>query len=315
MRSKSHSFVARNREARHLASTYLSQANGGDAEGHHSSLVPRGSRKRRRVAHYLDTLFGDVEVIDTVDRIGRRVRVLEVDRSWQSAMFLDAWSELVFPYHHVFNEVVARRCPRTVLMLGGGAFSYPKYLLCHFKDVRVDVVEIDPVSCDIAHEWFFLDRVEEMLGRNQDGSQLRTFICDGRDFLELGAPDDPEVTYELIANDCFQATDLVAGLMTLESARLVHRRLKPGGAYVANVIGPIEGEDATDIHDVFRTFSQVFAHVWLLSCGEEDPLKVSNYVLVASDAPWDFADVIDVAGLEAAGLAPEGRVLTDADFD
>jgi len=276
----------------------------------------RSSRRRRRVARQRGTLFGTVEVMDTVDGLGRAVRILEVDHSWQSAMFLDqGWSELVFPYHRVFNLAVAQRRPRRVLMLGGGAYSYPKYLLCHLRDIQVDVVEVDPVICDIARQWFYLDRVEGLLVQEGRPDALRTFICDGRDFLELGAPDDADARYDLIANDCFQGTDPASGLMTQEAARLARRRLSPRGTYVANLVGCLEGGSASVIHDVCHTFSQVFAHVWLLPCGPDDPRIPANYVMVATDtAGLDFPQALDLEGLGATGRAPAPSVLTDADF-
>lgn len=109
----------------------------------------------RVVVASADTMFGPTQVVDVHDASGAPVRVLEVDGTWQSATYLDdSWCELVFPYHRLFAhamEAMARQ-PRRVLMLGGGGYAFPKYLVAHDPDVRVDVVEVDPAVSRLARE-------------------------------------------------------------------------------------------------------------------------------------------------------------------
>lgn len=278
-------------------------------------LAPSGrSRIERVVVRYSETLFGQVEVVDTKSRGRRPIRILKVDGSWQSATFLDdAWSELVFPYHLLYNTALARVHPTSVLMLGGGGYSYPKYLLCHLDDVRVDVVEADPLIIDVARRHFYLDRVEKLAQRGNNASRLRSLVCDARDFLELGAPDDPDVRYDLILNDCFAAERPVASLMTIEASQLIHRHLAQGGAYLTNVIGALEGKESALIRNLCRTLEQVFVHVLVLPCGRRNPSARDNNVIVASDEAWEHLRTFDLAPSELTGASPAGRVLTDAD--
>lgn len=278
-------------------------------------LAPFGrSRIERVVVRYPETLFGQVEIVDTKSRGRRPIRILKVDGSWQSATFLDdAWSELVFPYHLLYNTALARVHPTSILMLGGGGYSYPKYLLCHLDDVRVDVVEADPLIIDIARRHFYLDRVEQLAQQGNGASRLRSLVCDARDFLELGAPDDPDVRYDLILNDCFAAERPVASLMTIEASRLIHRHLAQGGAYLVNVIGALEGRESALIRNLCRTLEQVFTHVLVLPCGRRNPSARDNNVIVASDEAWEHLQTFDLAPSELNGTSPRGKILTDAD--
>ena len=72
---------------------------------------------------------------------------------------------------------------RNVAMLGGGGFSYPKYLVAHHPGVSVDVVEIDPMVVSIAERWFYLDRLAAEFDTDGTG-RLGVFVEDARDFLE-----------------------------------------------------------------------------------------------------------------------------------
>ena len=43
-----------------------------------------------------------------------------------------------------------------VLLIGGGAFDYPKYFLAHHQG-NIDVVEINKVLYDISNKYFYLE--------------------------------------------------------------------------------------------------------------------------------------------------------------
>ncbi|OFK23398.1 spermidine synthase [Olsenella sp. HMSC062G07] len=260
-----------------------------------------------------DSLFGELRVCNTCDAGGRPVRLLLVDGSWQSATYVgDPWPELVFSYHKTFCMAFAQELPAQIrcLMLGGGGYGFPSYLLCRRSDVWLDVVEADPVVIDLARRHFGLDRVERMLAREAGPSRLRSLICDARDFLELGAPDDPQVRYDLIFNDCFARDSTPASLLTREAALLLRARLRPGGAYLANVVSALEGPRSQLVRDVRCTLLTAFERVWVIPCEAGDRRREDNLVVVASDAPLLLGETYDLDG-PGSFRAPEGRVLFD----
>lgn len=257
----------------------------------------------RVVVASADTMFGPTQVVDVHDASGAPIRVLEVDGTWQSATYLDdSWCELVFPYHRLFAhamEAMARQ-PRRVLMLGGGGYAFPKYLVAHDPDVRVDVVEVDPAVSRLARDYFLLDRLDQM--SSGSSSRVGTVNMDGRAFLEGSAG---HARYDMIANDCFGALLPTRSLATLEGARIAKGRLAQDGIYVANVVSALEGERSRLLRDVTRTLREVFSHVYVIPCSTDEPDAEDNNVVVASDAP------LALEGTFEPSCGPEGDVLRD----
>ena len=46
----------------------------------------------------------------------------------------------------------------SVLVLGGGEFSYPKYYISHYSNKTMDVIEINPKLIDTSFEYLCLDK-------------------------------------------------------------------------------------------------------------------------------------------------------------
>lgn len=257
----------------------------------------------RVVVASADTMFGPTQVVDVHDASGAPVRVLEVDGTWQSATYLDdSWCELVFPYHRLFARAMGAmgRRPQRVLMLGGGGYAFPKYLVAHDPDARADVVEVDPAVSRLARDYFLLGRLDQMSPGSS--SRIRTFNTDGRAFLDgdAGLP-----RYDVVANDCFGALLPTRSLATLEGARAARGRLARDGIYVANVVSALEGERSRLLRDVTRTLGEVFSHVYVIPCSTDEPDVEDNNVVVASDAPLELEGVLEPSP------EPAGAVLRD----
>ena len=278
-----------------------------------------GGRMKRRKYR---TMAGVASVYEVVYDDGKLVRVMNVKGTYQSATYLEEdCYELVFGYHRAYNALFRAGIPiRNVAMLGGGGFSYPKYLVSHYPDLSVDVVEIDPMVVSIAERWFYLDRLAAEFETEETG-RMGVYIQDAREFLEetvawlqAGGPVDVDpaehiVRYDAIVNDCFSARVPVMSLATEEAARVIHACLSPGGMYLSNVISALRGPRAKLLHSVMRTLQGEFAHVYVVPGSEGLPRVVDNYVVIATDGEYSFPHAIDVAP------DPGIEVLVDAHVD
>ena len=236
------------------------------------------------------TMAGKANVYETIYDDGNPVRVMNVKGTYQSATYLDDdCYELVFGYHRAYNALFQAGMPvHSIAMLGGGGFSYPKYLISHYPDIAVDVVEIDPMVVAIAERWFYVDRLAAEFDLDETG-RLGVFVQDAREFLE-----EPGRSYDAIINDCFAARVPVMSLATVEAARAIHARLNAGGMYLTNVISALRGPHAKLLHSVMVTLQQEFAHVHVLPGSEFLPRLVDNYVVIATDGSYRFDHEIDV---------------------
>lgn len=262
----------------------------------------------RRLLASPQTLFGSALVYDQIDDKGDTVRFLSVNGLKESATYLDdRWNELVFDYTKRYNLMFAAGIPlRRVLMIGGGGYSYPKYLISHRNDVSMDVVEMDGAITDLAREFFFLDRLEEEYGAQATG-RLNLICDDGRVFAEEHAAGTGP-RYDAVLNDSFAAGVPAPSLTTVEAAQAIRGCLVPGGLYLSNVVSSLKGQGSRFLHAQIKTLSRVFRQVHVVPCDVNGlDLMRDNLMVIATDGDYRFP------GERLVVPAQDAPVLTDAD--
>ena len=229
------------------------------------------------------------------DEGGDEVRVLVQGGVYQSASYVgDRWAEPVFAYYRAFDDVFeAEDAMRDayghgisrMLMLGGGGFAYPKFALMSHEGLRMDVIEYDGEITRLARRWFYLDELERAAG-----DRLRVITAEARSYL--GVTSVGHRRYDAVVSDCFGGAEPVRELATVEALRLVRGSLNVGGVYVANIVSANEGSDVTFLRDCAATALEVFAHAWVVPCGDAEFGGEENYLLIASDGDYAFAEAV-----------------------
>lgn len=106
-----------------------------------------------------------------------------------------------------------------VLGLGGGAVPMMFYHLC--KDIRIDVVEIDPVIQEVAKKYFnFITN-----------SRVKVHIDDASRFIKMNGR-----KYDIIIMDAFIGQRQHQSLTAEEFFLAARERLNPGGLFVTNLM-------------------------------------------------------------------------------
>ena len=244
---------------------------------------------RKRNVEMRRTKFGVTLIFDAENLDGTPVRLINVNGTFQSGCYVpeDLRFQLACEYHRemarVIEDLVARRGrtpdePLSVLVMGGGGYSLPKYLAAYVPEAHVDVVEIDPAMTALAREFFFLDECLERTGAEKDG-RLRLVTGDAWDFVRSA-----EEPYDVIVNDAFSGNRPLGPLTSDEGARTVRGHLAADGVYLANVRCACEGRRARVLDDVVDAFGHEFDHVGYVPEWPEEPGKPGNNVLVATSA-------------------------------
>ena len=195
----------------------------------------------------IDTAYNHLSIVESVDtRNGRRVRVLVTNPdSAQSLMYTDHPAELVSEYTE-FYDLAFHYKPDTkrVLMLGGGGYSVPKFLLEYRKGVSIDVVELDPGVTQAAREYFAL----------KDDPDMRIFHEDARTFLNR-----EHDKYDAIFMDVFTSAIVIPFQMTtVETAARLRELLNPDGVLIVNIISSVYGPKSGVFHGIYKAFSTAF---------------------------------------------------------
>lgn len=233
-----------------------------------------------------ETRYYCVDVV--ADPARRSGRTLVLDNLRHSYVDLDDPTHLEFRYARLFAAVVdATTEPGALdaLHIGGGGFTFPRWLAATRPGTTSTVLELDPDIVRIARDQLGLET----------SPALRVRTGDAR--VNIAA--EPTDGYDLAVGDAFGGLSVPWHLTTVEMVRVIRRTLRPGGLYVLNVIdaGPrrlVRAEAAT--------LAAVFDHVAVIAPPDG---PAGNYVLAASDTPFALGDV----------PAADGAVLADADID
>lgn len=212
-----------------------------------------------------ETPYNHIRVYDA-SQGGRPLRLLATDPGrYQSAAYLDDMAEpaLWYTRFYALGPVLAPGA-RRVLMLGGGGYSVPKWLLSgraglDAANLRVDVVELDPGMTRVARRYFGLG----------DDARLRVFHEDARAFLNRRArqvatgPDREDAgRYDLIFADVFNSYYSVPfHVGTVEAVGRMRALLADGGVVVMNIIAAAGGDDGRLFQAIRAAFAASFADV------------------------------------------------------
>lgn len=245
------------------------------------------------------TRAGLARVKTVRDESAAEVRVLVQGGVYQSATYVgERWATPVFSYYRAFDDVFeAEDAMRAafghgidrILMLGGGGFSYPKLALMEHGTLEMDVVEYDAEITRLARRWFYLDELER-----RAGARLRVITAEARSYL--GVTSVGHRRYDAVASDCFGGAEPVRELATVEALRLVKKSLNPGGIYAANIVSRDHGVDVSFLRDCSATALAVFDHAWVVPCADEEFGGEENYLLLASDGDYAFAEAVPFDG-------------------
>ena len=261
-----------------------------------------GGRRPPGTLHQQQTLYASVSVTESVGRDDRnracavaewRLLFARVRRHWRSS-----------PRVRGCQWLAARACHRPCAVdagfLGGGggaALSLPAAFSRWRPDMRIDVVEIDPVVSELAERYFAYGR--------DDYPNIRVMHDDARVHVR-----DSDERYDLIYLDVYDHLLTVPWTMvTVEALTEMADHLEPDGLLVVNVLSPLVGPGLAFIERFQATLDEVFP-AWVIypATPDRDAEATQNLVVIGGFDPQALPDV----DWPRAGTRPAGRPLTDA---
>jgi spermidine synthase len=231
----------------------------------------------------------------------------------QSALDLEDPRRLDFEYMRRIASVIDAMAPAgqplSVLHLGGGALTLPRYVAATRRGSMQRVVDLDAALIAFVRRELPLPR----------GADIRVRAMDARAAVEDLAPG----RFDLVIADVYGGARVPAHVTSLEFLTTAARLLRPGGIYVANLA---DGSGLAFARGQAATLRRVHGEVILLA--EPSVLRgrrFGNVILVAAadpgripQAPLARAGAGDafparlVAGDDLTALIAGARVVTDA---
>ncbi|HYE72931.1 MAG TPA: fused MFS/spermidine synthase, partial [Blastocatellia bacterium] len=242
-----------------------------------------------------------------------RLLVLKLDYLIHGYIDPDDASHLHYDYEEIYSEVMKRfageRQTLSTFFIGGGSYTFPRYVLHTRPGWTVDVAEIDPLVLEANHQALGLPR----------NTPIRTTLLDARNAVD-DLPVDRQ--YDLIFGDAFNDLSVPWHLLTLEFSQKIKSHIAPNGAYIVNLIDSYPS--GLLLGSYYSTLKLIFKNVYVFCThaeGVQD--RRDTFVIAASDSTIDVSDwqpnhkhewqgsVLTEANLDDLVRKSRGRVLTD----
>ncbi len=247
------------------------------------------------------------------DDADRTLRVVSLDHLIHGYVDIKDPSYLNYGYERVYADIARRYAagqPRvSAFFVGGGSYTFPRWLLTEWPGSETLVAEIDPMVLEANYRATGLPR----------NTPIRTVVMDARNAVdELPAGRQ----FDFFFGDAFNDLAVPYHLTTLEFSQKVASHLKPGGAYLVNLIDNYAS--GLLLGSFVGTLERVFKHVYVF-CTEPDGVvnRRDTFVVAASNVPLDThgwqphhgthfeGSLLTPANLSELRKKCGGRILTD----
>ena len=230
-----------------------------------------------------------IKIYDTEDN-GKPVRQLVLDHLVHSFVQLDDPTRLVYGYEKEYAELAqywkTTRNHLSIAMIGGGGYTFARYIDVTYPGSDMHVIEIDPEVTRTAYRDLNLNPQANVV----------TFNEDARMFFKR----EPDRKYDLILGDAFNHYSVPYHLTTKEFNDRVKMWLTDDGLYIVNIIDGAYGEF---MRSYYTTLTKSFKYVYLAE-GNPDWKNASRsfFVLVGTDKPLNLDEIAKYDGGDGDAL-------------
>ena len=191
---------------------------------------------------------------------------------------------LEYEYIRIYEEFVrwqaSKRKSFKTLFIGGGGYTFPRFIEAKYPKAEISVVEIDPEITQVVKKYLGISEGSRIHSLNEDG---RWFVMNCK---EPGS-------FDFIFGDAFNDLSIPYHLTTKEFTIQLKRLLKPDGLLLVNIIDSFK--KGAFMPSYIRTLEEVFGkgNVHLITLSSEyEHIGVSTCVVVASPQKLDMNDFV-----------------------
>jgi MFS family permease len=245
----------------------------------------------------VDSAYSRYQVRELVASDDSRLRLLMTDSvGAQSGYYVGQPDQLAFEYIAGFKTVAQNYGPmKDMLMIGGGAYTFPGYIARKQPQTQVDIVEIDPKLDQIATDHFGF----------KPAANLRLIHQDGRVYLNQN-----KRVYDIVYVDAFSSLSPPFQLATIEAVQGMKRALTDNGIVAVNVIASPDSSDGY-YAATYRTYKQVFDTVKVYRVQGEQAIGRQNLLFVMGNSNAMSRITDGMQGIVEAPAPAGGMLLSD----
>lgn len=231
------------------------------------------------VYHYTESDYYTIKVKKTTSSDGKTpLEALVLDNLTHSYVNLQNPLHVEYKYEKIYIDVLKwkfnKEEPFKTLTIGGGGYTFPRYLEVYYPNAGIDVVEIDPAVTRVTYQF---------LGLPKD-TRIKSYNTDGRWFVMRS-----KERYDVIFADAYNDLSIPYHLTTREFAQQLKGILNPDGILLTNIIDDFQ--KGSFLPSYMKTVREVFGedNVYLLSVGSDfENIGISTFIVVASNGSLDI---------------------------
>ncbi|MEW6001133.1 MAG: fused MFS/spermidine synthase [Nitrospirota bacterium] len=208
------------------------------------------------------------------------LEALVLDNLTHSYVNLENPLHLEYKYEKIYSEVLKWRFKKDEvfrsLTIGGGGYTFPRYMEVFYQKAQHDVVEIDPEITTVVYKYLGLPKETRIRTHNTDG---RWFVMNCKE------------KYDVIFVDAYNDLSIPYHLTTKEFAQLLKNILKPDGLLLTNIIDNFK--KGTFLPSYIKTLREVFGdgNVYLISISPNfERINISTFVVMTGKGNVNIGD-------------------------
>jgi spermidine synthase len=208
------------------------------------------------------------------------LKAMVLDNLIHSYVCLEDPLHIEYEYERIYSDVLKWKFKKDEnfksLTIGGGGYTFPRYMEVVYPKAQIDVVEIDPEVTNIVYKH---------LGLSAD-TRIKSFNTDGRWFVM-----NCKEKYDLIFTDAYNDLSIPYHLTTKEFAAQLKSILNPDGIIMSNIIDNFQA--GAFLPSYIRTLREVFGpkNVYLLSVSPNfENTRISTFIVIAGNGNLDIKD-------------------------
>lgn len=229
--------------------------------------------------HYTESDYYTIKVKKTTSSDGKTpLEALVLDNLTHSYVNLQNPLHIEYKYERIYTDVFkwkfSKEQPFKTLTIGGGGYTFPRYIEIYYPNAGLDVVEIDPEVTKVTYEFLGLPKDTRIKSYNTDG---RWFVMHSKE------------RYDVIFVDAYNDLSIPYHLTTKEFAQQIKDILNPGGILLTNIIDNFQR--GSFLPSYMKTVREVFGedNVYLLSVSPDfENIGISTFIVLASNGGLDI---------------------------
>lgn len=220
---------------------------------------------------YKESDYYTVKVKDAVSKDGKTpLKALILDNLVHSYVNLKDPLHIEYQYEKIYADVLKWRFGKDEafrsLTIGGGGYTFPRYMEVFYPNAHLDVVEIDPEVTSIVYTYLGLPQSTRIQSVNEDG---RWFVMNTKE------------KYDVIFIDAYNDLSIPYHLTTKEFAQQIRNILNKNGLVLTNIIDNFQ--KGAFLPSYMRTLQQVFGeqNVYLISISPQfEKIGTSTFIVL-----------------------------------